>query len=827
MQMTPQATRSSSVDAADWSLGEILWRDTETGIEGRVAIRTPKCTIGSHPESTLCLPEPAALCHATLTFGKRFTLLKAPYPTQIAGRFVKEWLIDEPTELNIGSWRIVVVPARCSKSLASVMRPEEFFERNPVSIPPKSVSRSTEPRVPENPSPIAAATQHAIERMGRIEEQYESRIQAIEASLDHLHHTLESVQSTAAQSANEWVARYQTEIQNLSQQLTSQLQQSLQSQLEHRDSAWNQSLTTNLANLESQMMTLGHQMESIAAGVQERLSAQQPNQQQEPESGNPRLLASLQQMEGQLEEISLRVDRLSSTTDDNAQRLDAIAAISQENYEYVLGQIQNFQPPVPNAWDATQPSDHIPSTYNHHEQYDHQQEAITGPVEPNDATPGHIYDDRIQPSDSNDQDFPHDSNVGDGYIIGGEDEAQDTDASFSYPYQEFIANEHQVSPENQSIEQAADRYESLEDQQEPESNIDSDMDVDDLSERLRRLIAEASQPESAVAEEVTPLFPHSVLSHYEPIQDAQTGDEQVDGPNVDGEYPPSEWRPTNHFEEELDNDSVVSSEGFSQPRLPWNSTESNDLDFVEEPSEAPRLDADAILAKYGSSGIDEPSVESVSDSLVPLPELVGPSELMDLGEQEQEETVEDESIEAYMQKLLQRVKTGADSPIEMPSLSSKQSQRSRMEILTGASREPALAEEEQPVTTTRRMLSASEFTPRNSIPEKKNELDALRELANMNARRAISHSDKKRNNSAILFKVSIVSLAIACAAIIFSINGTQKNPPFIGMIAALIVAGLWGYDCIQHIKRMGRSPENGRANEPVPAAPSVNPPSGE
>jgi hypothetical protein len=88
-------------------------------------------------------------------------------------------------------------------------------------------------------------------------------------------------------------------------------------------------------------------------------------------------------------------------------------------------------------------------------------------------------------------------------------------------------------------------------------------------------------------------------------------------------------------------------------------------------------------------------------------------------------------------------------------------------------------------------------------PEKKNDLDALRELANINARRAISHSDKKRNNSAILFKISIVSLAIASAAIIYALNGIRYNPHFAGMIAALVVAGLWGFDCFQHFRKLG------------------------
>ncbi|XZE32143.1 hypothetical protein SH501x_002881 [Pirellulaceae bacterium SH501] len=828
MQMTPQATRTTSVDAADWSLGEVLWRDTDSGIEGRTVIRTPKCTIGSHPDSTICLPEPAALCHATLTFGKRFTLLKAPYPTQIAGRFVREWLIDEPTELNIGSWRIVVVPARCSKSLASVMRPENFLDGRSDRVTPAAAVRTVvQPRAAGSQSIDSELAHNAIERLGQIEEQSETKIKAIEASLESLRQSLELVQANVAQNSNELVARYQSEFQNLSLQWATEVQQQIQSQLELRDTAWTQSLQSNLSHLESQMSSLGRQMESLSSGVSEKLESQLAKLDTGKEDDSPRWFESLHQVETRLADISERVDRLTSTTDDNAQRLDAIASITQENYEYVLGQIQAFQHPTESAWNGVTYPQIDTAQINtaqqdafQHEAY--QQDAYQPPQQDLSAWSYEQAPDSY-PTGASDLNWNVPSYADPVY-----DEAS-APPEIEYPVVSEQAQEEPVSQEpfdaykqNESFlplssytsvdEPVAPSYSTHEHSEEAgisEEENDPDLNMDDLSERLRRLIADASQPSDSQPADEVPLFPNSVLAHYD------TQAEQTDAPEVEQEASYSEWRPSSNLVEESMDQEVSSSSGFSPVRLPWNVTPPED-DYPREEAQA-SLDADAILAKYGSSGqseiLDEEPVYS-AEAILDHPLSLNSSSSAE-GE---EETVEDESIEAYMQKLLQRVKTGPELGPELPKEMSKQSQRSRMEILTGNARESASMLEDSPVSTTRRMMSPAEFTPRNTAPEKKNDLDALRELANMNARRAISHSDKKRSNSAILFKVSIVSLAIACAAIIFALNGTQRNPPFAGMIAALIVAGLWGYDCLQHFLRLAKAPSKPNASTTTDSA---------
>ena len=94
------------------------------------------------------------------------------------------------------------------------------------------------------------------------------------------------------------------------------------------------------------------------------------------------------------------------------------------------------------------------------------------------------------------------------------------------------------------------------------------------------------------------------------------------------------------------------------------------------------------------------------------------------------------------------------------------------------------------------------FVPRQQFPEQRNDLAALRELANFNARRAISRSDIRRTNSAFYVKLGITALAVASAAALFMFNGLVLNAPFAGMVSSIIVSILWGYDCINHFKRL-------------------------
>ena len=171
---------------------------------------------------------------------------------------------------------------------------------------------------------------------------------------------------------------------------------------------------------------------------------------------------------------------------------------------------------------------------------------------------------------------------------------------------------------------------------------------------------------------------------------------------------------------------------------------------------------------------------------------------------------EEESIEVYMQRLLHRVRGGTGDATAMSSqtaappiptktkaqatVSGPTKPRSRVAASMGL-------DLDDPATATKvEKLSEELFVPRQQTPERRNELDALRELANTNARRAISRSDIRRTNSAFFVKLGVTGLAVTSAVALFLFNGFSLNAPFVGMVSAIVVAGLWGYDCVNHFR---------------------------
>ena len=171
---------------------------------------------------------------------------------------------------------------------------------------------------------------------------------------------------------------------------------------------------------------------------------------------------------------------------------------------------------------------------------------------------------------------------------------------------------------------------------------------------------------------------------------------------------------------------------------------------------------------------------------------------------------EEESIEVYMQRLLHRVRGGAgdgtspSSQSALPPIPSKATAQASVGALTHSRSRVAASlglDLNDPETMPKvEKLSEELFVPRQQAPEHRNDLDALREIANTNARRAISRSDIRRTNSALFVKMGVTGLAVTSAVALFLFNGFSLNAPFAGMVSAIVVAGLWGHDCINHFK---------------------------
>jgi hypothetical protein len=180
---------------------------------------------------------------------------------------------------------------------------------------------------------------------------------------------------------------------------------------------------------------------------------------------------------------------------------------------------------------------------------------------------------------------------------------------------------------------------------------------------------------------------------------------------------------------------------------------------------------------------------------------------------------EEESIEAYMQRLLNRVRGDSESsptvasakvPTVEPQLKTVQSASTKPRSRVAASMGIEMEEAPSPVSE---RLNEELFVPRQQAPEKRNDLAALRELANTNARRAITRSDIRRTNSAFFIKLGVTGLAVFSAVALFLFNGFALNAPFAGMVAAVVVAVLWGMDCVNHFKQL----KNVGQNQATPA----------
>ena len=881
MQTFPSAVRASATASNETTLGEVCWHDSSTGLSGECQIRSPKCTIGSHPTSTIVLPENiAAANHLTLTFGKRFTLLKAPYPTRIQGRLVREWLIDKPIEFSIGTCLFHVVPSACAFKSTSVVRADQLVAAanrlsGPIPSTPSSQSKSaTELRKEKE----AEEKEQARIREVSISdfEKTLSRFDSIEMSLDQLRTSLGQIQESVAKvpiDSPDVSASLAEEFQQLSQNLALQISTELRSQFEsrlvERDGIWNETLREGVEVLESRLHGLALKVESLGemqgnleetamsaelrqttsmeerfASIESRLDA---FTERFVESANTKA-ASVSDLrdewktefENRFQELRIHRDEIYGALESVRNEMQQYGSVTQNNFEYLLEQLHSIpQQELPRR-EVDAEAHNFEVQADHFESSSFDSQPIASPVdEPqqewyqNDQADDSIRqstlaEDPQRVAPSRDFDFIHDSSQQEYRPFANPADADETypdiqdssvDASrqaddipsdsFIRPNLDEYSDGYAESYNVAALDRVAERDEespaevfASRNTDEPLSQIDveplsqideqenqvADVDIDALAARLRRMLSNSSgRPD-------TQDLHSSQSDTYEPSRGEPRYQSQTDSYSSLHEVEPPA----------LDDEPVHPSQsafGKSSP-LEESLSESQDA-----------------FARYGFNDEEEHSLKQESSSFESQPETsyqppsiarnnTEPREsIYQTPSEKQPEAEEEDSIEVYMQKLLQRVKGGQDtSSAVAPAIQaeSKMAPRSRSEFLNRGNREaPTIAPSEDTSPPKTSMMTADEFVPRQQVPEKKNELDALRELANSNARRAITKSDSKRMNTAILLKIAITAFALAAALTLFFFNGLQINPPFAGMVAAMIVAVLWGIDCLKHFRLLG------------------------
>ncbi len=880
----PQQSRSAGIDAAIGQIdligefGEIVksWR-----------IRSPRCTLGSGSDCSVQLTSTGvAPLHVVLIFGKKHTLLRSVGPTLISNRHVREWLIDQPTEIAVGQSRLVIHPS--IGVLATVVHAENLLDhaarmcKDPTPLIQELSSLSvdssqTQPiatPIGVNENPVDSAASARLETIERL-------LESLQISLDKMHASLGS----EAKSANESIVESVTQeidvfgkklFTNLNDQLNNQtgVQQSLISHLAdqfsdrfhaldeqlNNQTGTQQSLFTNLADqftgrlgaideqlnrfneatskhtssLNELLAQAGREQEVIEARFNEVISHRNelidavqvlrseialayqaseyqdqgsPNGSEVPESALDHTYV------GELEEASQ-----SSISDDQlAQSLERAQIQIQE----LNAQLRHLEVERDSAhqkfalliesWPSEQPSEQAALESGPDSGMDPDSEiSYDSPIESNDAVNYEVPSDEVNyPAKTNEvvsdhnqlpawfkQDAPEASNVewaaNPSYAQESAVllESESNFASFSAP---DLTSYSDIGYESAPLENIPPLDQPVESST---SNLDS------ISERLQRMLVDADHRRGA-SNPSSELRTSSSWSQRYSNQPKEGFENRVPDSierNTFEDESPAEVEPTCQVQDGQELVDSLESEG-REPHFPdalRHLYRDQPIEYRDEPIEQMADEStdtnDSIDSRYEadhSSTVEEKTMESRSPTASAGANL------------EKRGSDEEESIEDYMQRLLHRVRGGAENaPTEIksapttPSPTGPAKPRSRIAASMGLDKpdlELSLPEEK---------LSEELFVPRQQAPEQRNDLAALRELANTNARRAISRSDIRRTNSAFFLKLGVTALAVSSAAALFMINGLTLNAPFVGMVAAVVVAVLWGYDCVNHFKRL-------------------------
>ncbi len=369
-------------------------------------------------------------------------------------------------------------------------------------------------------------------------------------------------------------------------------------------------------------------------------------------------------------------------------------------------------------------------------------------------------------------------------------------------------------PSDPSSNTAPDEIASAE-----QAAIQSHSGIDSISERLQRMLSDASSRRGAEARISEPFG-------AQPSQKPSTSRAIAASSELEEAVKPSEpfpsglrhllrenaqpssqsgarddFREANRYEAE----TAAPSANPNVSEYDFKPSDIEDrFDVDHEDHEEPMTRSEQMPPESSSNSVHS-AVSRKSEQAATSTAFAEPGENEESGANEESE----ESIELYMQRLLSRVRGGSESEAAKQIIEAEKSlantaikeslpvkKGSRVAAAMGL--DPADVEYTPPVDK----LDEELFVPRQQPPEQRNDLAALRELANINARRAINRSDIRRTNSAFYVKLGVTALAVSSAVGIFLLNGLQLNAPFAGMISAIVVAILWGVDCMNHFRRL-------------------------
>jgi hypothetical protein len=257
---------------------------------------------------------------------------------------------------------------------------------------------------------------------------------------------------------------------------------------------------------------------------------------------------------------------------------------------------------------------------------------------------------------------------------------------------------------------------------------------------------------------------------------------------------------------------------------------SGDLSTPDSPAEsgepsAPK-EADDLFARLralnifkgdGNQAQDEPSTKNVHDesdstdteaiseiasrtSQATFPNLAAPDATPEPSVEEEE------SIDDYMARLLQRVGKGNSSaPVAASTATSAKKTPEKAPaalVADKAQSTSAAAEVEAP------MKNLSELEPRTAAPEKTRDLAAMREIANFAARTAIAKYAWRSRIVTLLKRFTMGIVALVCGLILILLAPAMSSHYFLCGLAAITAALLWFLPAIYRAKKCNNQAQN-------------------
>ncbi|QDV71397.1 hypothetical protein Poly24_51330 [Rosistilla carotiformis] len=229
--------------------------------------------------------------------------------------------------------------------------------------------------------------------------------------------------------------------------------------------------------------------------------------------------------------------------------------------------------------------------------------------------------------------------------------------------------------------------------------------------------------------------------------------------------------------------------------------------------------AEEEASYYGSQAIDEPydeapAEEPVQKSDLPrreVPLYEPPSESAASGSvAETPSEDEEDSIEAYMNRLLNRMHGKNDEP--EPAAPSRP-EPTAAPVVSQPTVE-SLVEATVVEEAKQDVMHESEYVPRSAAPEHTANLTAMRELANSSARQAIAKSVRNRQRSQSMLKLFLSGAFIMGSGTFAVLAQRQLMPYALASAACVLLAIYWGLSGLKLLKGSG-TPSSERSQPPA------------